>query len=384
MFAQAVWPCNSIGRRWWHFAWCRLSRRWACWSRSSQYALRFFRPIMDFSEKYNILQSAMAASERIFKLLDTPVQVVSPAVTKRPRAGPHRIRSRMVRLSRHGRGRSSSGLGSSRRHLHHRARRNRGHRRPHWRRQNHAHLPAAALLRCPERRGPHRRRGRQRDGSRRVAPPFRRRSAGSVPVHGHHRRQYPAGHGAHSGRKTWRQAAEQVNLPTSSAPCPTDSIMPSASAAATSPRVRSSSSSFARALAHDPRFLILDEATSSVDTETEFRVREALSRMVEGRTSIVIAHRLSTIQRADRILVMHKGRCASRALTSNYLRCAAFTGSCTNCNIRIRRSACRGCLRLRVPKSPPAPMIRASPNEASPRTCLSQNEFSFLLNGETS
>src|SRR4029077_20163222 len=55
-----------------------------------QYALRFFRPIMDFSEKYNILQSAMAASERIFKLLDTPVQVVSPALTKRP-AGPGRI-----------------------------------------------------------------------------------------------------------------------------------------------------------------------------------------------------------------------------------------------------------------------------------------------------
>jgi ATP-binding cassette subfamily B protein len=66
--------------------------------------------------------------------------------------------------------------------------------------------------------------------------------------------------------------------------------------------------SFARALAHNPRFLILDEATSSVDTETELRVREALAHMVEGRTSIVIAHRLSTIQRADRILVMHKGQ----------------------------------------------------------------------------
>src|SRR5262249_37420760 len=64
--------------------------------------------------------------------------------------------------------------------------------------------------------------------------------------------------------------------------------------------------SFARALAHDPRILVLDEATSSVDTETEFRVRDALSRMVEGRTSVIIAHRLSTVQRADKIIVMHK------------------------------------------------------------------------------
>jgi ATP-binding cassette, subfamily B, multidrug efflux pump len=66
--------------------------------------------------------------------------------------------------------------------------------------------------------------------------------------------------------------------------------------------------SFARALAHNPQILILDEATSSVDTETEFRVRDALSRMVEGRTSLVIAHRLSTVQRADKIIVMHKGK----------------------------------------------------------------------------
>jgi len=66
--------------------------------------------------------------------------------------------------------------------------------------------------------------------------------------------------------------------------------------------------SFARALAHNPKILVLDEATSSVDTETEFRVREALSRMVEGRTSVIIAHRLSTIQRADKIVVMHKGQ----------------------------------------------------------------------------
>src|SRR6202000_658504 len=65
---------------------------------------------------------------------------------------------------------------------------------------------------------------------------------------------------------------------------------------------------FARALAFNPRILILDEATSSVDTDTELRIRGALERLVEGRTSVLIAHRLSTVQRADAILVMHKGQ----------------------------------------------------------------------------
>jgi len=65
--------------------------------------------------------------------------------------------------------------------------------------------------------------------------------------------------------------------------------------------------SFARALAFDPRILVLDEATSSVDSELEARIEEATTRLLDGRTSIVIAHRLSTIQSADRILVMHHG-----------------------------------------------------------------------------
>jgi len=64
---------------------------------------------------------------------------------------------------------------------------------------------------------------------------------------------------------------------------------------------------FARALAFDPRVLILDEATSSIDTETEQLIQAALERLLVGRTSLVIAHRLSTIQRADKILVLHKG-----------------------------------------------------------------------------
>ena len=66
--------------------------------------------------------------------------------------------------------------------------------------------------------------------------------------------------------------------------------------------------SFARALARDPRILILDEATANVDTETELKIQQALAELLRGRTSFVIAHRLSTVRSADRIVVMDGGR----------------------------------------------------------------------------
>ena len=64
---------------------------------------------------------------------------------------------------------------------------------------------------------------------------------------------------------------------------------------------------FARTLAHRPRILVLDEATSSIDPETEGFIQDGISKLMDNRTSIVIAHRLSTIQHADRIVVMHHG-----------------------------------------------------------------------------
>ena len=192
-----------------------------------QYAQRFFRPIQDFSEKYNILQSAMAASERVFKLLDTPVEITSPAVTKTA-GGPGRIEFDHVWFAYRtvpveagdstktaGNGHVGTGLrpvqaerssavqsldrtrlDSPRRVFRHRTGRDRRHRRPHRRRQDHDHLPAAALLRRAERRSPDRRRRREGDGPSRTPPPLWRGVAGSVPVYRDGRGQHPPGHGA--------------------------------------------------------------------------------------------------------------------------------------------------------------------------------------------
>ena len=77
---------------------------------------------------------------------------------------------------------------------------------------------------------------------------------------------------------------------------------------------------FVRAMVFDPKILVLDEATSSVDSETEALVTEASAKMMDGRTSIVIAHRLSTIQHADTILVMHKGEIREKGSHSELVK----------------------------------------------------------------
>jgi ATP-binding cassette subfamily B protein len=267
-----------------------------------QYGMRFFRPIQDLSEKYAILQAAMASSERVFKLLDTPAGILAPHA---PRPVPpvsaavdfdhvwfaykdedwvlrdvsFRIEpGETIAIVGH------TGAGKT--------------------------TLISLLLRFYDVQ-----KGAIRIGGvdiREFDPLDLRRRFGVVlqdPYLFTGTIEENIRLGTHGiEREQVAEAAEQVNL--------MDFIDSLPDGFSQHIRERGNSLStgqkqligFARALAHNPRFLILDEATSSVDTETEFRVRDALERMVEGRTSIVIAHRLSTIQRADRILVMHKGQ----------------------------------------------------------------------------
>jgi ATP-binding cassette, subfamily B, multidrug efflux pump len=299
-----------------------------------QYAQRFFRPIQDFSEKYNILQSAMASSERIFKLIDTPVEITSPAVTKSP-DGPGRIEFDHVWFAYRSSGSHATYGGG-------------------------ASSPGAAtniLLTDDDARPPQA--GEPdwvlRDVSFAIEPGetvaiVGHTGAGKTTIISLLMRFYDVQNGAIKvdgidikdmdltelrGRfgvvlqdpflftgtiagnirlgtdriedADVAQAAEDVNLADFVRSLPGGFEEEVRERGSTLSTGQKQLISFARALAHDPRILILDEATSSVDTETEFRVRDALSRLVEGRTSIIIAHRLSTVQRADKIIVMHKG-----------------------------------------------------------------------------
>jgi ATP-binding cassette subfamily B multidrug efflux pump len=267
-----------------------------------QYGLRFFRPIQDLSEKYNILQSAMASSERIFKLLDTAPKIVAAASTLPTPAAVAPIEFDHVWFAYQEEdwvlrdvsftiepGETVAAVG---------------------------HTGAgkttliSLLLRFYDVQ-----KGSIKIGGidvREFDPLALRRMFGVVLQDpylftGTLEENIRLGTAGISDSQV-EAAAEQVNLLDFIRTLPDGfrhTIRERGSGLSTGQKQLIS---FARALAHNPRYLILDEATSSVDTETELRVREALNRMVEGRTSIVIAHRLSTIQRADRILVMHKGK----------------------------------------------------------------------------
>jgi len=302
-----------------------------------QYAQRFFRPIQDLSDKYNILQAAMAASERVFKLLDTAPEIVTPAhPIPGDRSGS--IEFRNVWFT--------------------------------YETLNAQQLDAIAKLGTPSSPG-HATNGQGavsgddllagvewvlRGVSFTISPDetaaivghtgagkttitalmmrFYDVQSGAVFVDGVDVREQDLGllrrrfgvvlqdsflfsgtiaqnirlGSARITNAEIENAAEEVNLADFIRTLPGKFSEPVLERGSTLSTGQKQLISFARALAHRPGILILDEATSSVDTETELRVESALARMITGRTSVVIAHRLSTIQRADTILVMHKGR----------------------------------------------------------------------------
>jgi len=290
-----------------------------------QYAQRFFRPIMDLSEKYNILQAAMAASERVFKLVDTEPTIVSPAHPI-PGNGTGSIEFRNVWFTYDQRATKAGAPGLA----------------------SETWVPDPNIEWI------------LRGVSFTVAPGeaaaiVGHTGAGKTTIISLMMRFYDIQHGQilidgvdvrDQDLTTLRRrfgvvlqdpflftgtiadnirlgtswitdealagAAEEVNIADFIRSLPLGFDEPVRERGATLSTGQKQLIAFARALAHAPAILMLDEATSSVDTETEHRVRLALSRMITGRTSVLIAHRLSTVQSADTILVMHKGQLRER------------------------------------------------------------------------
>jgi len=272
------------------------------------YAQRFFRPIQDLSEKFNILQTAMAASERIFRLLDEPVTIVSAAQPRQLAAPRGEIEFRNVWFAYHG-GDSPRDEDWVLRDVSFRAE------------------PGQTLAIV----------GHTGAGKTTVIQLLLRFydiQRGQILLDGVDIREMDL-HALRSmfgivlqdpflftgtldsnvrlgTERLARASAERALREVGLGPYLDTQLLgldaPVTERGGTLSVGQRQLVSFARALAHNPRFLILDEATSSVDTKTELLIREALDRLLEGRTAMVIAHRLSTIQHAHRILVLHKGR----------------------------------------------------------------------------
>ncbi len=278
-----------------------------------QYSMRFFGPIQDLSEKYNTLQSSMAASERFFQLLDEQPKVIAPAQPKIP--GPEASISfddvsfaykenenvlenlsfevtpgQTVAIVGH------TGAGKTT-------------------------ITNLVLRFYDVQRGRVLVSGRD---VREYAPPVLRSHFGVVLQDpflftGTLRENIRLGDNSISDAEIER-AARRVNLWDFIESRPEGLDLAIRERGAGLSTGQKQLVSFARALVREPRFLILDEATSSVDTETERKIQAALEEMLKGRTAIVIAHRLSTIQRADQILVLHKGHLKEQGTHQELLR----------------------------------------------------------------
>ncbi len=278
-----------------------------------QYSQRFFRPISDMSEKFNVLQAAMASSERIFKLLDTEVKIVSGPGARDP--GP--VESRVPD---HG-SRPAGHIVFEHVWFAYTA-------------ENYVLRDVSFEVRPGERVGVVGATGAGKSTLINLLLRFYDVSKGRILIDGVDVRDMDLG----ALRRLFSLVLQDVhlfsgtiaaNIRLGDAGIPDDVVKRAAEAVHAAPFIdrlpaaydspvaergatlsvgQKQLLSFARALAFDPRILILDEATSSVDTETELLIRDALRVLMAGRTTIAVAHRLSTIQDMDKILVLHKGQ----------------------------------------------------------------------------
>jgi ATP-binding cassette subfamily B protein len=267
-----------------------------------QYSRRFFQPIADMSEKYNILQAAMASSERLFKLLDTPAAVVNPSQPLRPsHEARGEIEFRDVWFA---------------------------YNDENWvLRDVSFHVNPGESVAIVGHTGA------GKTTTTALLTRFYDIQKGEILLDGRNIADLDLAYlrgsfavvlqdvflfsgtiesnvrlGSPISRERVESAVGDVNLAPFLRTLPLGLDHPVNERGTTLSVGQRQLLAFARALAHDPKILILDEATSSVDTETEIQIRKAIERLMRGRTSIIIAHRLSTIQRCDKIIVMHKGR----------------------------------------------------------------------------
>jgi ATP-binding cassette subfamily B multidrug efflux pump len=271
------------------------------------YAQRFFRPIQDLSEKFNILQTAMAASERIFKLLDEPFTITSPAAHTLPSARGE-IEFRNVWFSYTG-GAAPKEADWVLRDVSFRVESGQT-----LAIVGHTGAGKTTIIQLLLRFYDIQRGEILLDGVdiRKMDLQELRRLFGIVlqdPFLFTGTLESNVKLGTETiSRAATEKALREVGLGPFLESQPQGVETPVTERGSTLSVGQRQLVSFARALAHNPKFLILDEATSSVDTKTELLIREALDRLLQGRTAVVIAHRLSTIQHAHRILVFHKGR----------------------------------------------------------------------------